>query len=150
MGKLKDILIGTLSKPASSRWKWVSCTTRPLNIAKSSMKRFSITYPGLLIKYQSIQSSDDFITDDGGLEKLDSICMQLINIGDALKQIDKLTDKKLLVNYPDIDWKKAKGMRDIITHHYFDIDAETVFTVCSERMPEMKSVIEKILHDLEQ
>ena len=100
-------------------------------------------------RYQVIESSDDFIKDDVGLEKLDSICMQLINIGGALKQIDKLTEAKLLANYPEIDWKKAKGMRDIITHHYFDIDSETVFVVCAEHIPEMRKVIKKILEDLE-
>ena len=100
-------------------------------------------------RFQVIQSSDDFLKDDTGLEKLDSICMQLINIGEVLKQIDKLTDSKLLVNYPEIDWKKAKGMRDIITHHYFDIDAETIFAVCAEHVPEMRRVMVKILMDLE-
>ena len=99
-------------------------------------------------RFQTIGSVDDFIKDDNGLEKLDSICMQLINIGEALKQVDKVTDGKLLINYPDIDWKKAKGMRDIITHHYFDIDAETVFAVCSKHIPEMKRIIGKILSDL--
>ncbi len=73
--------------------------------------------------------------------------MQLINIGEALKELDKLTEGSLLLNYPGIDWKKAKGMRDIITHHYFDIDAETVFVVCKERIPEMKKVIQKIVDD---
>ena len=101
-------------------------------------------------RYQVIESSDDFTKDDLGLEKLDSICMQLINIGEALKQIDKLTETKLLTNYPEIDWKKAKGMRDIITHHYFDIDSETVFAVCSEHIPKMRRVIKKILEDLEK
>ena len=101
-------------------------------------------------RFQAIQSSDDFLKDDSGLEKLDSICMQLINVGEVLKQIDKLTDSKLLVNYPEIDWKKAKGMRDIITHHYFDIDAETIFAVCSEHVPEMKKVMDKILTDQEK
>jgi|SRR3972149_402782 len=99
-------------------------------------------------RFQTIGSVDDFIKDDNGLEKLDSICMQLINIGEALKQVDKVTDGKLLINYPDIDWKKAKGMRDIITHHYFDIDAETVFAVCSKHIPEMERIIGKILSDL--
>src|SRR4030043_49583 len=80
--------------------------------------------------------------DDIGLEKLDSICMQLINTGEALKEIDKLTEGNLLAHYPDIDWKKAKGLRDIITHHYFDIDTETVFVVCKERIPEMQKVIQ--------
>lgn len=100
-------------------------------------------------RFNTIQSSDDFLKDDLGLEKLDSICMQLINTGEALKEIDKLTEGKLLANYTEIDWKKAKGMRDIITHHYFDIDAETVFVVCTERIPEMRKVIQKIVHDLE-
>jgi len=98
---------------------------------------------------QSIQSGKDFLKDDLGIEKLDSICMQLINTGEALKEIDKLTEGDLLSNYLDIDWKKAKGMRDIITHHYFDIDAETVFAVCKERIPEMQKVIQKIVTDLE-
>ena len=100
-------------------------------------------------RLQSIQSSEDFLNDDLGLEKLDSICMQLINTGEALKEIDKLTEGSLLSNYPDIDWKKAKGMRDIITHHYFDIDAETVFVVCKERIPGMQKLISKIVNDLE-
>ena len=39
-------------------------------------------------------------------------------------------------------------MRDIITHHYFDVDAETVFDVCSEHVPQMKPVVEKIIEDL--
>ncbi len=102
----------------------------------------------IIKRFHVIKSSDDFLKDDTGLEKLDSICMQLINIGAALKQIDKLTDGRLFASYPGIDWKKAKGMRDIITHHYFDIDAETVFVVCSEHIPEMKKAIDKILGDL--
>lgn len=74
--------------------------------------------------------------------------MQLINIGEAIKQIDKLTDNKLLTSYPQVNWKHAKGMRDIITHHYFDIDAETVYTVCNEHIPDMKNTIEKIISEL--
>ncbi|MDP3148227.1 MAG: DUF86 domain-containing protein [Ignavibacteria bacterium] len=100
-------------------------------------------------RFAKIKSAQDFIVDDEGLEKLDSICMQLINIGEALKQIDKLTENKLLINYKEIDWKSAKGMRDIITHHYFDIDSETVFNVCTDHIPEMKKAIEQILVELE-
>lgn len=61
-----------------------------------------------------------------------------------------MTDSTLLVNFPEIDWKKAKGMRDIITHHYFDIDAETIYSVCSEHIPEMKAVMVRILADCEK
>jgi uncharacterized protein with HEPN domain len=98
-------------------------------------------------RFRVIQSSDDFLDSDEGVEKLDSICMQLINIGEALKQIDKITGKTLLVKYSAIEWKKVMGMRDIITHHYFDIDAETVFTVCEEHIPELIKVITEIRND---
>lgn len=51
--------------------------------------------------------------------------------------------------YPQVDWKGAKGMRDIITHHYFDLDAEAVYNVCAAKLPEMKSVLLKIIEDIE-
>jgi uncharacterized protein with HEPN domain len=99
-------------------------------------------------RFSVIASSDNFLNSDKGLEKLDSICMQLINIGEALKQLDKITDKTLLKRYPEVEWKKVMGMRDVITHHYFDIDAETVFTVCDEHIPELKVTIQKIRNDV--
>lgn len=99
-------------------------------------------------RFRSIKSNEDFIKDDAGLEKLDSICMQLINIGEALKQIDKLTDKKLLKQYEKIEWARVMGMRDIITHHYFDIDSEIVYNVCAEHLPTLKITVETILNDL--
>ncbi len=114
-----------------------------------TMKNIAWSLEQISKRFQAINSSDDFVKDDIGTEKLDSICMQLINIGEGLKYIDKLTDAKLLTKYSDIDWKKAKGMRDIITHHYFDIDAETIYIVCSEHIPKMRKVIKKILDDIE-
>ena len=42
---------------------------------------------------QDIKSADDFLQADEGLVILDSVCMQLINVGEALKQIDKITAK---------------------------------------------------------
>lgn len=100
-------------------------------------------------RFRGIEKSDDFTATDLGLEKLDSICMQLINIGEALKHIDKLTGDTLLPEYTGIDWTGAKGMRDIITHHYFDIDTETVYGVCTEHVPQMRLVIDGIITDLQ-
>jgi uncharacterized protein with HEPN domain len=96
-----------------------------------------------------IVSSVDYFTDTPmGMEKLDSICMQLIAIGESLKNIDKITDKKLLINYPQVDWKGVKGIRDIISHHYFDIDADEIYFVCDTKLDALIKTIEKILEDL--
>jgi len=99
-------------------------------------------------RFKAIDTASDFLDSDLGLEKLDSICMQLINIGEALKRIDKITRQQLLKQYSDIEWKKVMGMRDIITHHYFDIDAETVFTVCDEHVPPLQRTLKKIQKDI--
>ena len=83
-----------------------------------------------------------------GMEKLDGICMLLIAVGESLKNIDKITGKTLLPRYPEIDWKGAKGMRDIISHHYFDIDAEEIFWVCENNLPPLAETMEKIIADV--
>jgi uncharacterized protein with HEPN domain len=74
--------------------------------------------------------------------------MQLIAIGESLKNLDKVAGTELLGRYPQIDWKSAKGMRDIISHHYFDLDAEAVYNVCKTNLPEMKMVLQKIIEDV--
>lgn len=104
---------------------------------------------GIILKRShEIKSFDDFLKDDDGLEKLDSICMQFINIGEALKELDKITSQKLLENYQEVDWKAVKGMRDVITHHYFDIDAEIVFETIQEKLPQLQNTIKKIISDI--
>ncbi|MCK5826368.1 MAG: DUF86 domain-containing protein [Desulfuromusa sp.] len=113
------------------------------------LKQISWSLDQISKRFAPVESIDDFIGNDRGLEKLDSICMQVIALGEALKQVDKLTNSTLLRKYPSIDWKKAKGLRDIITHHYFDIDAEIVYAVCKNRLPEMRIIIDQIIKDLE-
>jgi len=43
-----------------------------------------------------------------------------------------------------MDWKGAKGMRDIISHHYFDLDAEVLFSICKHRIPCLIETITKM------
>ncbi len=103
----------------------------------------------VLTRFEVVDSSDFFLDSPEGMEKLDSICMKLIAIGESLKNIDKITNNRLLKKYPQIDWKGAKGIRDIISHHYFDLDAQEIHYVCDEKLPTLKSTIEKILQDLQ-
>ena len=108
--------------------------------------RYSIEL--IIERFEPIKSVDDFLSYSMGMEKLDSICMQLIVIGESLKNLDKVTEMKLLVNYPNIEWKRIKGLRDIITHHYVDINAEAIFDVCENKLKSLLTTINKILQDL--
>ena len=100
-------------------------------------------------RFEPIQSVNDFTDTEAGMEKLDSICMQLIAIGEALKNLDKITTDALLPKYPQIDWKKVKGMRDVISHHYFDIDAEAIYKVCTDHVKMLAQVIKKIMKEVQ-
>jgi uncharacterized protein with HEPN domain len=96
-------------------------------------------------RFLTIQSPDDFLAGDDGLDRLDAICMMLIAIGESLKNLDKITGGALLMEYPEVDWKGAKGARDIISHHYFDLNAEAVFGICRDDMSTLTLTIEKML-----
>lgn len=100
-------------------------------------------------RFKSISSVDDFLTSEDNIERLDSISMRLLAIGEALKNIDKLTNNSLLIQYPQIEWKNIKGLRDILSHHYFDINADIIFDICDTKIDELVSVIELIIRDLQ-
>lgn len=119
-----------------------------IELTKEVLSKILWSIDRILKRTEKINDHEDFYLDDKGYEILDSVCMQLINIGEAIKQIDKITDNKLLIKYNEIDWKSAKGMRDIISHHYFDVDSEIVLNVIREKLPEMKIIIQKILDDI--
>lgn len=97
-----------------------------------------------------ITTASDFTDSPQGMEKLDSICMLFIAIGESLKNVDKITGGDLLSRYPEIDWKGAIGFRDIIAHHYFDIDAEQVFWICSKHLAALTATIQQMITDIEK
>lgn len=96
-------------------------------------------------RFETISDADDFTNCPEGVDKLDAICMMFIAIGENLKNVDKITDKTLFTKYPEIDWKGVKGLRDIISHHYFDIDAEEIFWVCKHQLQPLSQTIEKMI-----
>ena len=98
---------------------------------------------------KNINSSDDFLEDENGLEKLDSISMRLVAIGEGFKNIDKLSNNELLKNYPNIPWKNVKGIRDILFHHYFTLDAEVIFDICKNDVNILLETTVKIIKDLD-
>jgi uncharacterized protein with HEPN domain len=100
-------------------------------------------------RFENINTPDDFLDSDYGLDMLDAICMQLVSIGESIKKIDKITEMKFLINYPEIDWKGIKGIRDIISHHYFDIDAAEIFNIGEKKLDPLMHTIKKMLRDLQ-
>ena len=113
-----------------------------------SLKRIASTIERIINNSKTIDDSQYYVLSPAGMERLESTCMLLLAIGESIKGIDKMTQKQLLPNYPEVDWKGAMGIRDIIAHHYFDIDESIVFDVVKNKLSGMLETINKMIEEL--
>ena len=95
-----------------------------------------------------IHTVDDFLLSPFGMEKLDAACMVIIALGETVKTLDKLTNKELLPTYPAVEWKKVMGARDIMAHHYFEVDADEVFNIVKNELQPLKEAINYFKEEL--
>jgi len=65
---------------------------------------------------------------------------QLEIIGEAVSRVSiELTDQ-----FPTVEWRKIKGLRNILVHEYFGIDAELIWQIVREDLPVFKKEIQKV------
>lgn len=99
---------------------------------------------------KDVHDIDDFLGSTNGMILLDATCMLLIAIGEGLKNLDKVTERKLLPTYPSIPWKQVKGLRDIISHHYFDVDPAQVMWIVSKEISPLEAAIKYFIAQLNE
>jgi uncharacterized protein with HEPN domain len=117
-------------------------------LVREILERISEALAKIDDRTSTISNASFFTDSPAGMEKLDSLCMLFIAIGESLKNIDKITGGDLFPRYPEVDWTGAKKFRDIIAHHYFDVDAEQVFWICKNELAPLSRAIKKMLNDL--
>ena len=113
-----------------------------------SLKRIASTIERIINNSKAIDDSQYYVLSTAGMERLESTCILLLAIGESIKSIDKMTQKQHLANYPEVDWKGAMGIRDIIAHHYFDIDEYIVFYVVKNKLPGMLETLNRMIEEL--
>ena len=112
------------------------------------LKKIETAVQRLITQNEEVNTANDYYCTSWGMERLESSCMLLIAVGESIKGIDKDTKKLLLPQYPEVDWKGAMGLRDIIAHHYFDIDGDTVLDVIKSDLPPLLETLRKIQEDI--
>ena len=50
--------------------------------------------------------------------------------------------------HPQVPWKEIIGMRNILVHHYFGIDAPVVWSVVENNLQPLKTDVQKIVDSL--
>ena len=117
-------------------------------IAIDSLQKIKAMLDLIMERFSVVEKPNDFLCSPGGMLRLDAICMNMIALGETVKGLDKQTEGQLLKNYPEVYWKGVMGMRDKISHHYFEIDADVVFRTIEEDIPPMNPIIMRMIEDL--
>ncbi len=112
------------------------------------LQRIDETLDTITRRFQTVPNSEFFNATEEGRERRDGLCMLYEAVGECLKKIDKLTSGRLLTQYPKISWKGVMRLRDVIAHHYFEINTEMLFTVSREHLPDLSAAVKKIIVDL--
>ena len=96
---------------------------------------------------ESIENIEDFVAgfskedfwDDKKTQ--DAVIRNIEIIGEAVKNIPEIIRQK----YPNVEWKKIAGIRDILIHNYLGTDLEIVWGIIKNNLPKLKKEIKLII-----
>jgi len=120
-----------------------------LELALENIRKIENTLLHIVDRTRKISSVNDFLLTPEGIDLLDAVCMRLIAMGEEVKKLDKNSDKKLLEKYPSVPWKRVMGLRDIIAHQYFEVDATQIFNILQNDISFLLSVVQQMKDDVE-
>ena len=77
----------------------------------------------------------------GDAKTLDAVVRNLEVIGEAAKTIPEA----IRAQHPEVEWKKLVGLRNILIHEYFGIDAELIWDIIQNKLATLEKQIRAML-----
>lgn len=93
-----------------------------------------------IIEYSNEFSSPEKFFED--TKSFDATMMNFVVIGEM---VDKLSDDFKSEKVSDINWFKIKGLRNIVAHNYFGVDAEEIMQIIDDDLVRLKTDIHSII-----
>lgn len=71
---------------------------------------------------------------------IDAVIRNLAIIGEAVKSLSPEIKKK----YPEIEWKKISGLRDVLIHQYSGINLEIIWDILVNKLLPLKEAVREM------
>jgi len=97
---------------------------------------------GKIGRYTAGHTSETLAADE---KTLDAVIRNLEVIGEATKNIPD----DVRASYPEVEWRRIAGLRDILIHQYFGIDQDIVWDILQNKLPMLATQIKRILESLD-
>jgi uncharacterized protein with HEPN domain len=97
---------------------------------------------GKIERYIAVLSFEQFERND---MVIDAVVRNLEIIGEAARNIPPDLRNKYLA----VDWTRVVGFRNIVIHEYFDVDLEIVWVIATQRLAELKAVLQQMGRDMD-
>ena len=81
--------------------------------------------------YTAGLTRESFAQDD---MRIDAVIRNLEIIGEAAKMVPE----SIRTRFPLVESKKIAGLRDILAHHYFEVDLDIIWDILENKLPALE------------
>ena len=91
-------------------------------------------------RYTRGMAREAFAADDMAI---DAVVRNLIVLGEASRHIPPAVETR----HPEVPWEKMRGIRNVVVHEYFGVDAEILWQTARDDLPPLLPLLERVLRE---
>ena len=93
------------------------------------------------IQHYTSEGKDAFMSDG---KTQDAVLRNLQTLAESTQRVSA----ELKVAYPEVEWSKIAGLRNILVHDYLGINLVRIWEILQHGLPELKNQVDSILRAL--